>query len=232
MLTGFVFSNPVNEFLPQGRNTNTYSLSDNAAYQRGRHYIQFGFHGQQVRVRSFDAAGSRADLHAGAWAPASRRSAARELPGISDTDLADANALLASLGGYVDSYSQTLNVTSRTSGFVPGAPFVRHFRLDDYDLYVQDKWRVLPRLTLTLGLRYELPGVLDERDSLELLPVLQRLGGADAALRMRPWISPAAPSGGPDYHRPKKISRPTSASPGTSSATARRRCAAATPSAT
>src|SRR5262249_35148850 len=53
-LTGLAFSDPVNEFLPQGRTTNTFSLSDDAAYQRGRHYIQFGFHGQNVRVRTSD----------------------------------------------------------------------------------------------------------------------------------------------------------------------------------
>ena len=62
------------------------------------------------------------------------------------------------------------------------APFLRHFLSNDYSFYVQDKWKVLPRLTLTLGLRYELPGVVDERDSLELAPVLDRHRPADAAL--------------------------------------------------
>src|SRR4051812_24553343 len=57
VLSGLAFANPVNEFQPQGRNSNTYALSDDAAYQRGRHYIQFGFHGQDIRVRSFDASG-------------------------------------------------------------------------------------------------------------------------------------------------------------------------------
>ena len=103
----------------------------------------------------------------------------------------------------MDGYSQTLNVTSRTSGFVPGAPFVRHFRLGDYDLYAQDKWRVSPRLTLTLGLRYQLPGVLDERDSLELLPVLQ--GSAVQTLLSNATLNFAGSSvGRPYYNRPKK----------------------------
>jgi hypothetical protein len=170
--TGTIFSDPVNEFLPQGRNTNTYALSDDAAYQRGRHYIQFGFHGQNVRVRSYDASGTVPSygLAMGSGQPALSRNA---LPGASSTDLDQANALLATLGGYIDSYSQTVNITSRTSGFVPGAPYVRHFLLNDYDLYVQDKWKVGSRLTLNLGLRWVLPGVADERDSLTLQPVLQ-----------------------------------------------------------
>ncbi|HYW47376.1 MAG TPA: TonB-dependent receptor [Bryobacteraceae bacterium] len=170
--TGMLYSDPVNEFQPQGRTTNTFSLSDDAAYQRGRHYIQFGFHGQNVRVRSYDASGVLASYEIGMsnGQPALTRA---QLPGVSSTDLTTANSLLASLAGYIDLDSQTFNVTSRTSGFVPNAPYVRHFRLNDYDLYVQDKWKVMPRLTLTLGLRWQLPGIADERDSLTLQPVLQ-----------------------------------------------------------
>ncbi len=171
-LSGMLYSNPVNEFQPQGRTTNTFALSDDAAWQRGRHYIQFGFHGQNIRVRTYDSAGvvPAYFLGMGTGQPALTRN---NLPGIGSTDLGSANALLASLGGYIDSYSQTLNVTSRTSGFVDGAPYLRHLRLNDYDLYVQDKWKLSPRLTLTLGLRWQLPGVADERDSLELLPVIK-----------------------------------------------------------
>jgi Carboxypeptidase regulatory-like domain len=171
LLTGTLYSDPVNEFMPQGRNTNTYSLSDDAAYQRGSHYIQFGFHGQKVRVRSYDAAGTvpTYSLAMGVNQPALTRG---NLTGVSNTDLATANALLATLGGYVDGYSQTFNVTSQTSGFVPGSPYVRHFRFGDYSLYAQDKWKVAGRLTVTLGLRWQLPGVAGERDSLELAPVL------------------------------------------------------------
>src|SRR5581483_9808289 len=36
LLTGMIFSDPVNEALPQGRTTNTYNLSDDASYQRGK----------------------------------------------------------------------------------------------------------------------------------------------------------------------------------------------------
>jgi hypothetical protein len=172
LITGTLYSDPVNEFLPQGRNTNTYVISDDAGYQRGRHFIQFGFHGQRVYVRSYDAVGTvpTYTLGMGAGQPALTT---RELPGISINDLNNANTLLATLGGYIDSYSQNFNVSSRTSGFVPGYPFIRHFRGNDYALYISDKWKVSPRLTLTLGLRYDLPSAVDERDSLELEPVIQ-----------------------------------------------------------
>jgi hypothetical protein len=56
---------------------------------------------------------------------------------------------------------------------VPGAPFVRHFTLNDYAFYINDKWKVSARLTVTLGLRYDLPSVVTERDGLELMPTIQ-----------------------------------------------------------
>lgn len=199
ILTGMSFSDPVNEALGQGRNTKTFVLSDDAAYQRGRHFIQFGYHGQQIRVREYDDSGTipTYSLAMGSGQPAL---STRELPGISSTDLATANGLLATLGGYIDGYSQTLNVTSRTSGFVPGAPYVRHDLLGNNAFYVQDKWKVAPRFVLTLGLRWELPGVADERDSLQLSPLLQ--GTVEQTLLSNATLDFAGGSvGRPWYHR-------------------------------
>jgi hypothetical protein len=196
-LTGLAFSDPVNEFLPQGRNTNTFSLSDDAAYQRGRHYIQFGFHGQNVRVREYDDSGviPNYGLAMGTGQPALTR---QNLPGITNTGLANANTLLATLGGYVDNYAQTLNVTSRTSGYVNGAPYVRHLLLNDYDLYAQDKFKAARNLTLTIGLKWDLPGVMNERDSLELTPVFT--GSAVQTLMSNATLNFAGSSVGRPYY--------------------------------
>lgn len=200
LLTGSIFSDPVNEFLPQGRTTNTYNLSDDAAYQHGRHYIQFGYWMQQVRVASSDSSGTIPSytLAMGTGQPALVQ---RQLPGInSSSDLDNANALLASLGGYLDAYSQTFQVTGPTSGFVPGAPYLRHFLMNNYAAYVQDKWKLIPRVTLTLGLRYEMPGVVDETDSLELQPVIA--GSAAQTLLSNASLNfTGASSGHPFYNR-------------------------------
>ncbi len=172
IVTGTLFTDPVAEFQPQGRATNTYSLSDNTALQHGRHYIQFGFHMQQIRVRAYDYAGVTPTylLGLGTGQNALTR---QDLPGVRTADLATANALLATLGGYLDGYSQTFNVTSSKSGYVPGAADTRNFKLSEYDFYVQDNWKISPRLMLTVGLRYDLPGVADEANSLALLPIVQ-----------------------------------------------------------
>jgi hypothetical protein len=45
-----IWTSPVNEFLSQGRDTNTYNIGDTASYIRGRHTLQFGFNFQVVQI--------------------------------------------------------------------------------------------------------------------------------------------------------------------------------------
>jgi hypothetical protein len=42
----------------------------------------------------------------------------------------------------------------------------RHMSSQGFALFAQDDWRMLPRVTVNLGLRYELNGVINERDNL------------------------------------------------------------------
>jgi hypothetical protein len=145
LVTGRLFTNPVTETPPQGRATNTYALCDNAALQYGQHFIQFGFHMQRIRVHAYNDAGilPAYSLAMGTGRQAFVRS---EFAGIGGCDLATANALPATLGGYIDGYRQTFNVTSRTSGYQAGAGTVRNLKLSEYDLYVQDNRKLLPVL--------------------------------------------------------------------------------------
>ena len=55
---GFVFTNPVVSFLPEGRYTDTYNFMDNAAWQRGTHLIRFGASAQKVDSEVFFSAGT------------------------------------------------------------------------------------------------------------------------------------------------------------------------------
>jgi outer membrane receptor protein involved in Fe transport len=172
ILAGMIYSNPVNTFRAQGRDTNTYTQQSNAAYVTGRHNFQFGFQAQQIRTAPFNDAGITPTYTIGIGTGNPGLTAA-QLTGISATDLAAANLLLASLAGYVTSYTQTFNVKDRTSGFVSGATRLRHFSLDNYALYFQDSWKIHRRLNLTLGVRYDTYTRVDERDALALLPVLR-----------------------------------------------------------
>jgi Carboxypeptidase regulatory-like domain len=172
IIDGTIYSNPVNLFRAQGRWTHTFALMDNATYIRGRHSLSLGYQAQWIRVEEFSEDGIAPTYFIGIGTGNPALSAS-QLPGIRPNDLATANNLLASLAGYVTGYSQTFNVTSRTSGFVSGAPELRHYVLSRNGFYFQDAWKAIRRLAVTLGLRYDLQGVVDEKDSLALLPIVR-----------------------------------------------------------
>src|SRR5262249_33654963 len=139
-----LINNPDNTFRSQGRYTNTYHASDNANWIRGAHTVSFGFQSQIVRVENYNDAGITPTYTLGLGANPGLTNA--QLPGISSTDLSRANNLLALLAGYVTSYSQTFNVTTRTSGFVNGATNMRHLTQDNYAFYAQDSFKLSRRL--------------------------------------------------------------------------------------
>ena len=150
LVDGLVFSNPVNTAQNQGRDTDTYSLADNVTFIHGRHTFQFGFQSQLIRIGLYDAAYT-VPTYSLFIGDGQDGLSSQQLRGISSSDLDNANALLATLGGLVDSYYQQVNITSRTSGFVAGAPFKRHYTFDNYAGYLHDAWKVSRRLTATLG---------------------------------------------------------------------------------
>jgi outer membrane receptor protein involved in Fe transport len=58
------------------------------------------------------------------------------------------------LQDFVNDVAQTASINS----FLPGVPRWQAYRYYDYFFYVQDEWRVMPKLTLSYGIRYETPG--------------------------------------------------------------------------
>lgn len=135
--------------------------------------VQFGFQSSTVRIAPFNDAGILPTYTLGISQNNSTGLAASELPGISTANLATANSLYANLGGIITSESQTFNVTSPSSGYVSGATNLRHIQYNTFAGYIHDNWKVLPRLTVSLGLRYEVWTPVVERDSLYLTPELE-----------------------------------------------------------
>jgi hypothetical protein len=87
-------------------------------------------------------------------------------------------------GGEVLVNQSTNNVTSNTKGplqftsltdfflgniqkaNISAGNFLRHMQSQGYGLFVQDDWRVTPRLTMNIGIRYELNTVVKEKNNL------------------------------------------------------------------
>jgi hypothetical protein len=203
-VSGLFFSNPVNTFFAQGRETNTYPIQDNANWIRAKHQIGFGFQFQGINVVPFDDTGILPTYTLGISVANTTGLNNADLPGIRFGDLTQANNLYANLAGLISSATQTFNVTSTTSGFVPGANNLRHFNYSTYAAYAQDNWRLRLNLTINLGLRYEYWVPLDEHSGLYLAPVLknnnlqQNLLDPNAALNFI-----GGPSGRPFYHADK-----------------------------
>jgi hypothetical protein len=110
---------------PQNSVTNTYQILDTATYARGSHLLKFGLDFRFVQQNAFRDVQSRGFLTFSTSA------------GLSGNALAD---LL--LG----------------SPFITGGAHLdnaQHLRTNSYNFFVNDSYRVTPRLTLNAGLRYE-----------------------------------------------------------------------------
>jgi hypothetical protein len=169
-------SSPESVFQAQGRDTQQGMIQNNAVYTRGSHSIRFGGQMQVFRIQPFGppafSQSSIPTLGIGTNTSTPSLAAAQFAGGISAAQLANANSLLALLGGIVSSANLTFNATSTTSGFVPGAQQRRELAFENYGFYGSDTWRISPRLTLNYGLRYELFMPIREQRGLALEPVI------------------------------------------------------------
>lgn len=169
LLAGFI-TNPESTFLFQGRKTKTWTFQDNAEYMYGNHSFRFGAQFNVFRTLRLNAGGVLPTyvLSVGINTPqisASQFTNAALFPGgVSTTDRTTANNLYALLGGIISAESQTFNVVDRESGFVPGEGFRQDYAYENYNFYFSDQWRVSPKLTLNLGLRYEVWPAVRERN--------------------------------------------------------------------
>lgn len=116
-----------------------YQFAQTVSWARGHHLLKFG--GQFVELR---------DKHT---------------YGIGQTG----DAMFSDVQGFVDGVLRFYEIALDPKGGFPrdfisppfGPPsFTRHFRYNEPALFLEDTWKVTPRLTLTPGLRWEYFGVL------------------------------------------------------------------------
>lgn len=146
-------------FQSQGRDTQVWQISDNLSWSRGNHLFRFGGDYQQVFADTFNDAGINQRHVLG--------TPAHNTGNISDASFPFSNANIRTSGrnvwadivGNLASSAATLNVSSPTSGFVPGATRARLFKQRDLALYAMDQWRARPNLTLNFGVRWDYMGV-------------------------------------------------------------------------
>jgi hypothetical protein len=165
-----------NLFLSQGRNTMVYQYIDNLSMIRGSHTIRMGGDVQSITAYTFNDAGINQVINLGANSANPDGILNTEFPnlpaGATGTAIANrARAVYADLVGLLASSTRTFNISSPTSGFVPGATRERIFKQRWISLYGQDQWRVRRNFTFNYGVRWEFQGVPFEAKGIAIQPV-------------------------------------------------------------
>ena len=172
-------TNPEVSFQEQGRYVKTTNLQDTADLIWGDHSLRFGGQFQNVDIEAYNDVGIVPTFGIGVGTNTPQILTASFtnttlFPGTVPTATrATANGLYALLTGIVNSGAQSFNVTSQTSGFVPGATQQRNFRYQAYSGFIVDNWRASQSLTLNLGLRYDLYTALESTNGLALEPKIE-----------------------------------------------------------
>jgi hypothetical protein len=178
-------TDPQVAFDPQLRRTIVSSLIDDASYIAGDHFLRFGFRGDLVRLRnnkSFTLI-PRVTIGANTQTPDEFLVSAADFNnpgGVPATAVGNANALIATLAGIIDSASREYNVGSKDNPVFSPITQLQENVINQYALYVSDQWRVHPRVTLNMGLRWDYITPLRERENRGLLPTGS--GGIGSAL--------------------------------------------------
>jgi len=167
---GLVSANQ-NQFMDQGRFTESWNLQSNGDWIRGSHSFKFGGQLQWFKVDAYNDAGITPTVTLGTNAntPAFAISNFANIGGISSA--ATANAMLALFGGIVSQSTQSFNVLDIATGFEAVRAFepIRHAA---HSLYFADRWQVNSQLTLSLGVRWELYPALELETGTALEPLI------------------------------------------------------------
>jgi hypothetical protein len=171
---GNTVTNPIQNFLQQGRAPRNHDLINHTTWVKGDHVIRFGTTARFVRILNFNDGGIIPQFNLAfntTTNPTPLVNNSTNFPGgLSSTQFTTANNLLALVTGTINTGVQTFNVADRTSGFTPKLGSIRHLDYDTVAFYGGDTWRVKENLSLNIGLRWEYIGPLTERDGLGLMP--------------------------------------------------------------
>jgi len=126
-------------FLPSKELQNSYTLSENLTWVRGRHTWKYGTEIRREEFTIFQPAAARGTLNF-------------------DSTLSGNPGAIGSGGTGFASFMAGLT----SGGSINNLHNVDYFR-NTFAFYAQDDWKVTPNLVLNLGLRYELFGTVSER---------------------------------------------------------------------
>jgi hypothetical protein len=182
---------PDNTFMSQGRNTKVNQYVDNFSWASGKHLFRFGADFQKIFADTFNDAGINQQINLGTNSANGVGFTQGGLGGTS-AEFTRASSVYVNVVGLLGTSTRTFNVTSPTSGFVPGATRSRLFQERDVALYGQDQWRMRSNLTLNYGVRWEFLGVPTIPNGLAIQPKASDIFGISGYGNL---FNPNAPAG-------------------------------------
>lgn len=160
-----VITNPINLAFASVRNSPVYDFTDNVTWVKGRHIFKFGGNYRHTRQWSSDdnSIYPNASLaRTGAPVPAGVGPSGGVISSLDRQAFEDHyNNLLGRVANIQTIFYGNLNEFQAA-----GTPRVRNHLFKDFSLFVQDDWKVMPGLTINVGLRYEVFGAPYERDGI------------------------------------------------------------------
>lgn len=189
------------------RTTPVHNFTNDTSWIRGNHTVQFGTNirlidnNRESFANSFDTAIMNPSFYANSG-------------GVLDVidDFASGqrdvirNAATALLGRYTQ-FSGRFQFDVGGSLMPSGAPTLRTFATDEYELYIEDNWQVARNLTLNLGLRYGVSTPVHETGGFQVAPTTplgeffdRRVAGAMAGQAFNDPIT--LDLAGPFHNRP------------------------------
>jgi hypothetical protein len=163
--------------MAQPRKTTVNQVTDTLSWVKGNHLWKFGADWQNVLGVSSNDAGINETIQLGTNAANGTGFTQAALPFSTTANLTAATTTYGAIVGLLGSASQTLNVSSPTSGFVPGFTRLRTVQEKDLALFASDQWRFRSNLTVSYGVRWDYMGVPTVPNGLAIQPKYSDLYG-------------------------------------------------------
>ena len=157
-----------------------HNIVDTFTWTKGKHTLTFGGNWRLVQnISNTDSnsySGASTNPYWLGGNPPDPSSLGSGVPAVGSSFSNSYAIAYANLIGTVPSVTEQLNykVTSPTTGeLLPQGQYIpRHYKANEYEWYVQDSWRVMPNLTLTLGVRHTILQTPYETNGQETTPTV------------------------------------------------------------
>lgn len=163
---------PFNYSRTFSRVTPVHNLTNDVTWVKGTHTVQFGGNIRLINTRTSRAAFSFDDAIINrSWYEGSGAVLLRPITSAGFTIDSGfrfpLQSAVSAIVGRINQYNVNYIYGKDGNALPPGSVVKRDFATQEYDLYIQDSWKIRPNLTFTYGLRYGLSRPVYERNGLQ-----------------------------------------------------------------